>query len=130
MQTQLRIARPVSSIERSVAMYSKGLDLREIGRFDDHDGFDGVMLGRPGLPYHLEFTFCRTHPVSPAPTAEDLLVFYLPESDRWRQTCGAMLLAGFVEVEPFNPYWRQLGRTFEDHDHYRVVLQCDSWRSS
>src|SRR5690554_5596268 len=44
----VRIARPVTDITRSVAMYTRGLDLHEIGRFVDHDGFDGVMLQEPG----------------------------------------------------------------------------------
>src|SRR3974390_1956175 len=96
MQTQLRIARPVSALDRSVAMYRKGLGLSEIGRFENHDGFDGVMLGRPDLHYHFEFTCCRAHPVAPTPTAEDLLVFYLADSVQWQQACASMLQAGFV----------------------------------
>jgi catechol 2,3-dioxygenase-like lactoylglutathione lyase family enzyme len=130
MQTQLRIARPVSALDRSVAMYRKGLGLSEIGRFENHDGFDGVMLGRPDLHYHFEFTYCRAHPVVPTPTAEDLLVFYLSDSVQWQQACASMLRAGFVEVSSFNPYWEQRGRTFEDHDHYRVVLQQAPWEPS
>ena len=130
MPTQLRIARPVSALERSVVMYRKGLDLIEIGRFENHDGFDGVMLGRADLHYHFEFTYCRTHPVVPTPTAEDLLVFYLPGADEWRRACASMLEAGFVEVSSFNPYWQQRGRTFEDHDHYRVVLEQARWEQS
>jgi len=123
----LRIARPVSALERSVAMYRKGLGLAEVGRFDDHEGFDGVMLGKPGLDYHFEFTHCRSHPVAPSPTPEDLVVFYVPAAAEWRDACRAMLAAGFAEVEPFNPYWRQRGRTFRDHDGYRVVLEQASW---
>jgi catechol 2,3-dioxygenase-like lactoylglutathione lyase family enzyme len=130
MQEQLRIARPVSALERAVAMYRDGLGLREIGRFEDHEGFDGVMLGREGLPYHFEFTYCRAHPVLPNPTAEDLLVFYLPDAGEWRQACVSMLEAGFVEVAPFNPYWGQRGRTFEDPDRYRVVLERARWEPS
>jgi len=38
-----------------------------------------------------------------------------------------MLDAGFVEVAPFNPYWRQRGRSFADYDGYRVVLEHASW---
>jgi hypothetical protein len=38
-----------------------------------------------------------------------------------------MQKAGFRLVAPFNPYWGFLGRTFEDPDGYRVVLQRDSW---
>ena len=128
-QPQLRIARPVSALERSVAMYWKGLGLVEIGRFADHEGFDGVMLGQPGAGYHFEFTYCRSHPVAPSPTPEDLVVLYLPRADEWRTTCAAMLEAGFKEVESFNPYWSTRGRTFEDHDRYRVVLEQAAWRS-
>jgi len=127
MQPHLRIARPVSALERSVAMYCKGLGLIEIARFENHDGFDGVMLGRVGLGYHFEFTYCRTHPVQPGPTPEDLIVFYLPDKAEWQRTCQSMLDVGFTEVPPFNPYWRQRGRTLEDHDRYRVVLQQDEW---
>lgn len=127
MQTQLRIARPVSSLERSVAMYCSGLGLSEIGRFENHEGFDGVMLGKPELPYHFEFTRCRTRPVAPSPTPEDLIVVYLPNQIEWQQYCASMLSAGFSEVMSFNPYWQQRGRTFEDHDRYRVVLQQAKW---
>ena len=127
MTAHLRIARPVSALERSVAMYKSGLGLAEIGRFENHAGFDGVMLGRPGLGYHFEFTYCRAHPVVPSPTPEDLVVFYLPQVDEWQATCSAMIEAGFAEVEAFNPYWAQRGRTFEDHDRYRVVLERAAW---
>ena len=111
-------------------MYRKGLGLFEIGRFENHDSFEGVMLGRPDLHYHFEFTYCRAHPVVPTPTSEDLLVFYLPDSVQWQQACASMLQAGFVKVLSFNPYWEQRGRTFEDHDHYRVVLQQAPWEPS
>src|SRR5436190_20194361 len=101
MSTQLRIARPVSALERSVAMYRRGLGFVEIGRFENHEGFDGVMLGKPQLNYHFEFTYCRTHPVPPSPTPEDLIVLYMPNPIEWQHTCAAMLLAGFSEVRPF-----------------------------
>jgi catechol 2,3-dioxygenase-like lactoylglutathione lyase family enzyme len=129
MHAHLRIARPVSILERSVAMYCKGLGLHELAHFDSHEGFDGVMIGQPGLSYHFEVTYCRTHPVPPAPTPEDLIVFYLPDTGVWQNACSLMLKAGFTEVPSFNPYWRQCGRTFADHDGYRIVLQRASWRT-
>jgi hypothetical protein len=108
-------------------MYQNGLGLIEIGRFENHDGFDGVMLGGPGLNYHFEFTYCRAHPLLPSPTPEDLIVFYLPEPTDWHKACASMLHAGFAEVVSFNPYWRERGRTFEDPDGYRVVLEQAAW---
>ena len=127
MRAKLRIARPVSSLERSVAMYCGGLGLEELARFEDHEGFDGVMLGTSALPYHFEFTYCRAHPVVPMSTPEDLMVFYVPDPTEWQGLCASMLAAGFVEVSSFNPYWQRCGRTFEDPDRYRVVLQQAEW---
>ena len=127
MSAHLRVARPVRDLDLSVSMYTRGLGLEEIGRFEDHEGFDGVMLGNRGTSFHFEFTYCRHHPVQPAPTPEDLLVFYVPNASEWQERCAAMLQAGFKVVEAFNPYWRELGRTFEDPDGYRVVIQRASW---
>ena len=93
MRTRLRIARPVTDIERSTDMYCRGLGLRVLGRFEDHEGFDGVMLGTPGADYQFELT----------------------------------LAAGFKEVAPFNPYWAVRGRTYEDADGYRVVVERSAW---
>ncbi|HEX5047525.1 MAG TPA: GNAT family N-acetyltransferase [Gammaproteobacteria bacterium] len=127
MTYQLRIARPVSNLARSTTLYSRGLGWRVLGRFEDHEGFDGVMLGVPGAGYHLELTHYRAAPVRPAPTDEDLIVLYVPGLGEWRDRCADMLAAGFEEVPPFNPYWEARGRTFRDHDGYRVVLERARW---
>jgi hypothetical protein len=108
-------------------MYCRGLGLGIIGSFQNHEGFDGVMLGLEGSSYHFEFTHCPTHPVAPAPTAEDLLVFYIPAPAEWEAACTSMLAAGFKQVSSFNPYWENRGHTYEDPDGYRVVLQQSSW---
>jgi prolyl oligopeptidase len=41
---------------------------------------------------------------------------------------GLCLVAeGFRVVPSVNPYWDRSGRTFEDVDGYRVVLQKGAW---
>ena len=130
MNSHIRIARPVSSPGVSARMYMQGLSMEELGSFTDHGGFDGVMLGHPGGDFHFEFTRCRHHPVTPAPTPEDLVVFYVPDPEGWNMRCAAMRDAGFCEAESFNPYWDRIGRTFLDPDGYRVVVQCASWRNT
>ena len=127
MTFHLRIARPVTDLDRSVGMYVQGLGLVELARFDDHAWFDGAMLGRQGLGFHFEFTRSRRGRLTPSPTPEDLLVIYLPNHEEWRDTCARMLEAGFAEAQSFNPYWEQRGRTFVDPDGYRVVLERDRW---
>ncbi|AYZ62490.1 glyoxalase [Burkholderia multivorans] len=127
MQAHLRIARPVSHLAATERMYRDAFGLTVLARFQDHDGFDGVMLGREGMDYHFEFTHCRTHPVAPAPTPEDLIVFYLPDSEIWKAACARATAHGFVRVKAFNPYWEVSGQTFEDLDGYRIVLQNAAW---
>jgi catechol 2,3-dioxygenase-like lactoylglutathione lyase family enzyme len=129
MAHHLRIARPVSDLAKSKAMYCAGLQLSVIGSFENHEGFDGVMLGQAGSNYHFEFTSCKHHPVQPCPTQEDLAVFYIESQPQWREACLSMLAAGFRQVISFNPYWENRGRTFEDHDGYRVVLQNSGWKN-
>jgi len=127
MTLHLRIARPVTDIERAANMYCQGLTLRNLGSFRDHEGFDGIMVGAPGASYHLEFTRSRHHPVTPSPTPEDLLVLYYPSESEWHLACERMSAAGFAAVSAFNPYWDVRGRTHQDPDGYRVVLQGEAW---
>ena len=126
-QTHMRVARPTDRLEEVVRFYRDGLGLSVIGSFEDHQGFDGVMLGPPGEQYHLEFTSKRGHLVGRAPTADNLLVFYLPDAAEWSAAMERMRSCGYEPVASFNPYWDVQGKTFEDADGYRVVLQNAAW---
>lgn len=123
----LRVARPTDDLAAVVRFYRDGLGLDVISEFRDHDGFDGVMLGRAGAGYHLEFTRHASHPAGRAPTADNLLVFYLPNADAWAAAVARMGRHGYRPVPSFNPYWDKAGKTFEDPDGYRVVLQNAAW---
>ena len=123
----LRVARPTDHLSAITTMYAEGLCLAVLAEFLDHDGFDGAILGRPEGPYHIEFTTRPGHHVGRAPTDEHLLVFYVPDRVEWEDCCARMLAAGFRGVSSANPYWDVRGRTFEDLDGYRVVLQNSAW---
>ena len=123
----LRVARPSDDLDRLLAFYRDGLGLNLLYRFEDHAGFDGIMLGRAGAPYHFEFTRARGHAVGKAPSQDNLLVFYLPDHDAWRAAVERMRAAGFAAAPAFNPYWDRDGATFEDPDGYRIVLQNAAW---
>lgn len=126
-ERHLRVARSTAALERVVAMYRQGLRLELLGAFEDHDGFDGVMLGLPDMDYHLEFTRRRGDENVPRPLADELLVFYHPDRGEWADACDRMVAAGFERVAAANPYWDLHGVTFEDPEGYRVVLQNTAW---
>jgi catechol 2,3-dioxygenase-like lactoylglutathione lyase family enzyme len=126
---KLRVARPTDDIEALIPFYRDGLGLDVLYRFEDHAGFDGVMLGNPGAPYHFEFTRAEGHVAGRAPTQENLIIFYMPDDEEWAAAVSRMEAAGFAAVPAFNPYWDRHGRTFEDPDGYRVVIQNAAWEA-
>ena len=123
----LRVARPSDDIQALLRFYEDGLGMDVLDRFESHEGFDGVMLGKEGAPYHFEFTRAHGHAAGRAPTEDNLIVFYIPDRMAWERALQKMNDAGFNPVASFNPYWDRDGRTFEDPDGYRVVLQNAEW---
>jgi catechol 2,3-dioxygenase-like lactoylglutathione lyase family enzyme len=126
--TILRVARPTDRLDQVVRFYTEGLGLQILDQFENHEGFDGVMVGMPGESYHFEFTHHRGHMVGRAPTQDNLIVFYLPNQPEWQQVIERMNAISYEPVKSYNPYWDRNGITFEDPDGYRVVLQNAEWR--
>jgi catechol 2,3-dioxygenase-like lactoylglutathione lyase family enzyme len=115
---KLRIARHTDRLEEVVAFYRDGVGLPEIGRFNDHDGYDGVFLDILNTGAHLELTTGGQHP-APAPHPESLLVLYFDtQADL---DAVADRIAG-PEVITANPYWRANARAYADPDGFQVLL--------
>ncbi|WP_415814499.1 VOC family protein [Mesobacillus thioparans] len=120
---QFRIARPTDQLDKVVEFYRDGLGLEVVGGFKNHDGYDGVMLGLPDFSYHLEFTQHTNGSPCPAPTEDNLLVFYIPDKVARDEIAQRLHDMGYPEVEPENPYWKNAGVTIADPDGWRIVLQ-------
>ena len=126
-QAHLRVARPTDQLAAVVKFYREGLGFEVLYEFQDHDGFDGVMLGHKGAGYHLEFTRKRGHDAGKVPSQDNLLVFYIPDRTEWEKAAQRLEQVGYPPVPSFNPYWDIQGRSFEDPDGYRIVLQNATW---
>src|SRR5689334_22859109 len=109
--TQVRIARPVKDLEATRAFYENGLGLPIIGKFKDHDGYDGIMLGMPGKEFHLEFTMHRGEGGEFSSDEEDLVVFYHKDVTGRNKTAERLRALGFHETRAKNPWWQKNGRT-------------------
>ena len=95
---KLRVARPSDDLEALLPFYCDGLGLSVLYRFEDHNGFDGIMFGATEAPYHFEFTRARARVAGKAPTEENLLVFYFPVREEWQAAVARMREAGFAPV--------------------------------
>ena len=123
----LRVARPTNDMDKVLKFYRDGLGFEVIYKFNAHLGFNGVMLGKKGAPYHFEFTQKMGHQVPAAPSQDNLIVFYLPDATAYQAALNRMKKNGFKPVTSFNPYWDRGGVTFEDFEGYRVVFYNNSW---
>lgn len=102
--------------------YRDRLGLPELGRFEDHAGYDGVFLDLPGTGTHLEFTTGGRH-AAPEPHPESLLVLFLGD---WETVRAVAKRLDGEPLEPANPYWAEHGLTFADPDGFRIVLAAQS----
>lgn len=127
MKNILRIARPSNNLNQVALMYQQGFNFEVLSRFENHGGFDGIILGHPHSAYHLEFTHHRGTIVDNAPTQDNLLIWYVPNITNNQYLTDKLLNAGFIHVKSYNPYWDLNGKTFEDCDGYRIVLSLDDW---
>lgn len=115
---RLRIARHTNRLQDVVVFYRDKIGFPEIGRFENHDGYDGVFLEIPGTNTHLEFTTGGDHR-PPDPHPESLIVLFL-ESET-----AIEALAGQINqppVVPANPYWRANARAYADPDGFQLLL--------
>jgi catechol 2,3-dioxygenase-like lactoylglutathione lyase family enzyme len=119
---RFRSARPANDLRAIERFYVDALGCTRVGAFEDHEGFDGLILGSPDASWQVEFVRERGVTAPRSPTPEHLLVFYVADRAALAVREVAMRTAGHAPVEPHNPYWLRHGLTFSDPDGYHVVI--------
>lgn len=116
-----RVARHTNDLDKIIEFYTQIMGFECLGEFKDHDGYNGVFIGKSGAGWHLEFTTSAdnaNHKFDP----DDLLVFY-PESEMEHRNLLNRLHENLIEaVTPKNPYWAVNGKMFLDPDGYGIVI--------
>jgi catechol 2,3-dioxygenase-like lactoylglutathione lyase family enzyme len=119
----VRFARPTAHFEAVRAFYHDDLGLPVLAEWRDHAGYDGIVLGLPGTPVHMELTRHGDPPRIPEPNPENQLVLYLADQAAHDRAVARLGSRGHRPVPPANPYWSEHGATlFEDPDGWLVVL--------
>ncbi|MEQ1832865.1 MAG: VOC family protein [Candidatus Eisenbacteria bacterium] len=128
MMPTFRVARPTDRLAEVTRFYCEALGFERLASFQDHDGFDGEVLGYPGAPWHLEFVYERAGtPAGVAPSEEHLLALYFGTPPEYEAAVQRAEAIGAQAVAAHNPYWDRIGRTYADPDGYRVVLVNSPW---
>lgn len=117
----VRIARHTNKIEALKIFYTELIGLKILGEFYNHDGYDGVFVGKEDLNWHLEFT-TSSDKAKQIIDDDDLLVFY-PESERDYENILERIKAKRIKIENAkNPYWNQNGILIKDPDGFSVII--------
>jgi hypothetical protein len=119
---QVRVARPTDQLAAVIRFYHEGLGLPILSHFEGHSGYDGVILGMPDATYQVEFTQHEAGSPCPAPTTDNLLVFYAIEREHVDILAARLGAMGYSPVPPENPWWETRSITIPDPDGWRVVL--------
>ena len=117
----IRFARHTTDLEKIKSFYLEVLGLELLGRFENHDGYDGLFIGKPCLDWHLEFT---TSAETPQHTfdEDDLLVLYPKTMAEYNALVTRLQENHIPTIPSKNPYWNTNGLQFLDPDGYRILI--------
>ncbi|MFG3251785.1 VOC family protein [Streptomyces sp. NPDC048187] len=119
----VRFARPTAKYDEVLHFYRDVLGLPVLAQWRDHHGYDGMVLGLPGTPVHMELLQHRDRPRIPEPHPENQLVLYLRGPQAVTDASRRLAEHGHSAVPAANPYWSEHGAVlFEDPDGWLVVL--------
>ena len=117
----LRTARHTNNLDAIRNFYVEILGLRELGAFENHDGYDGIFLGIENSDWHLEFTISSEKAVHTF-AADDFLVFY-PKTQTSYDIIIKQIESRHLKIHsPRNPYWKNNGILIKDPDGFGIIV--------
>lgn len=126
---KLRLSRSTNNLEKLIVFYCSGLGFEILDRYEQQNGWDGVICGHRDWPYQLEFSQKReTEDVPRAPTLNHFIVFSIPDDKEWKEVLARMFENGFRQVTNPQLYADPSTAAYEDPDGYRVVLRKGVWK--
>ena len=118
---EFRCARHTQKIESLIYFYTSVLNFEILGKFKNHNGYDGVFLGLPNQDWHLEFTYSN-HKANHHSDIDDLIVFYLDSEEEIKTIIDRAQQADILPITSQNPYWNVNGIELTDLDGFGVIL--------
>ena len=116
-----RFARHTNDLEQIKSFYIAILGFELLGTFENHNGYDGVFIGKSNENWHLEFTKTK-EVISFDFKDDDILVFY-PASKTEFDLLVHKLQSHEIEfIKAKNPYWNENGKMILDPDGYRILI--------
>jgi catechol 2,3-dioxygenase-like lactoylglutathione lyase family enzyme len=118
---KFRFARHTNNLKKVKSFYTKVLGLELLGSFENHNGYDGIFIGKPNESWHIEFTK-SIETVNHNFGEEDYLVFY-PENESEYNSILERISENKIEfIESKNHYWNENGKIIFDPDGFGIII--------
>jgi len=121
----VRVARQTDRLEECERFYADLLGLPVLARFAAHAGYEGVVLGLPGVAAELELTRHAAGSAASPGAPDDLVVLALDRKEAVDALAERLAAAGIEPVAPVNPWWADRALVVPDPDGRLVVLAWD-----
>lgn len=116
-----RIARHTNDLEKIRNFYTKIIGLNFLREFKNHNGYNGIFLGREGLDWHLEFTTSKEK-VDHVFNEDDCLVFYPLTQQEYDAVMWKVKGNKIERIIAKNPYWNDNGFMISDPDGCLIII--------
>lgn len=116
-----RFARHTNDLEQIKSFYIDILGFELLGGFENHNGYDGIFIGKSNENWHLEFTKSEEVVLFDF-NEDDILVFYPNNKIEFDFIMNKIQSKKIEFVEAKNPYWNENGKMILDPDGYRVLI--------
>lgn len=117
----LRIARHTNNLKEIIEFYTKVLNLEVLGIFKDHEGYDGVFIGKNEFEWHLEFTTSQEKAIHSF-DEDDNLVFYPATENSFQKIMENIKKYKLITYKAKNPYWNDNGILIKDPEGFNVII--------
>ena len=116
-----RFARHTNNLEQIKSFYIDVLGFQLLGGFENHNGYDGIFIGRANENWHLEFTKSEDI-VHFNFNDDDIIVFYPKNKIDFDLIMNKIQSQNIDFIKAKNPYWNENGKMILDPDGYKIVI--------
>jgi hypothetical protein len=118
---KFRFARHTNNLEQIKSFYIDILGFESLGGFENHNGYDGVFIGKSSENWHLEFTK-SVEIVHFDFNEDDVLVFYPNSKIEFDFIMNKIQSTKIEFIKAKNSYWNENGKMVIDPDGYRIII--------
>ena len=116
-----RFARHTNDLEQIKTFYIAILGFELLGTFKNHNGYDGIFIGKSNENWHLEFTTTKAV-ICLDFNEDDMLVFYPTSKIEFDILVNKLQSHEIKFIKAKNPYWNENGKMILDPDGYRIII--------